>query len=67
MELDVTCLAQISLLDMTQHACWDSGAGTGVSTAVEDFVWIDESSTAKDSVSSADQVLVLQFVGDVVR
>jgi hypothetical protein len=48
--IQVSNMATSSLLDMDNHTCWDSGAGSGISTDPNDLAWLDESSEAKGSV-----------------
>ena len=48
--MNVSTLKASSLLDTEKFACWDSGAGTGISTDPNDFAWIDTSEKAVKSV-----------------
>ena len=49
-KISIANLSSIELIDVSRHACYDSGSGTGISTCKEDFVWLDESSAVKESV-----------------
>ena len=50
LRISLASIAATDLVDMSQHVCYDSGSGTGVSTCEKDFVWIDKGQSAKDSV-----------------
>jgi hypothetical protein len=50
LDIDVSALTASSLLDVEKHACWDSGAGTGITTEASDLAWIDSSESAKKSL-----------------
>jgi len=48
-EVNVSTMAT-KLLDVDQHACHDSGSGAFISVDRKDFVYLDESASAKSSV-----------------
>jgi hypothetical protein len=48
--VQVSNMATSALLNMSEHACWDSGAGSGITTDSNDLAWLDESQEAKGSV-----------------
>ena len=50
LDIEVSALNASSLLNTDKYACWDSGAGTGITTDASDFAWIDSSEKAKSSV-----------------
>ena len=50
LEIDVPMMATSSLLNMKRHVCYDSGSGTGITTDMDDMVYVDDSKQAKDSV-----------------
>jgi hypothetical protein len=51
MEVVVSEMATSDLLDGDKQMCYDTGAAAGVSTVRGDFVWLDESTQAKQSVN----------------
>ena len=50
-EVVVSEMATSDLLDGDKQMCYDTGAAAGVSTMRGDFVWLDESTQAKQSVN----------------
>ena len=48
--IQVSNMATSSLLNMEVHTCWDTGAGSGITTDKDDMAWLDSSQGAKDSV-----------------
>ena len=50
LDIDVPAMATSDLIDMDQHACYDSGSGTGITTERSDMVWVNDSKAAKNSV-----------------
>lgn len=48
--INVSALTASSLLDVEKHACWDSGAETGITTEASDMAWVDTSEEARKSI-----------------
>ena len=49
-DVEVSSMATMELLNTATHACHDSGSGTGISTDARDFVYVDDSAEAANSV-----------------
>ena len=49
-DVEVSSMATMELLNTATHACHDSGSGTGISTGARDFVYVDDSAEAANSV-----------------
>ena len=50
LDVDVPAMATSDLINMEQHACYDSGSETGITTERSDMVWVNDSKAAKSSV-----------------
>ena len=49
-KITVANISKMQLLDVSCHACCDSGSGTGISTCENDFVWVNKDPSSKASV-----------------